>query len=138
MRTQLTSFVALENHCCEHKKNPRVLVKISRLFLLPQTLNTTSIGRLVIYCDVVSSSMRVMSGNPPLVHGLVVIPTQQTHGQGKTVLHHHPLHFISIVLYLPLVTCTFSPSVFPLPKAIISHFPSQRLIKFFLSVVSFI
>lgn len=54
--------------------------------LLLQTLNTTSIGRLVIYCDVVSSSMRVVAGNPPLVHGLVVIPTQQTHGQGKTVI----------------------------------------------------
>ncbi|XP_050714903.1 mucin-5AC-like isoform X5 [Eriocheir sinensis] len=49
-----------------------------------ETLNTTSIGRLVIYCDVVSSSMRVVAGNPPLVHGLVVIPTQQTHGQGRS------------------------------------------------------
>lgn len=48
-----------------------------------ETLTTTSLGRLVIYCEVISSSMRVVGGNPPLVHGLVVIPTQQTHGQGR-------------------------------------------------------
>uniref|UniRef100_A0A0P4VYC8 BPL/LPL catalytic domain-containing protein n=1 Tax=Scylla olivacea TaxID=85551 RepID=A0A0P4VYC8_SCYOL len=48
-----------------------------------ETLATTSLGRLVIYCEVMSSSMRVVAGNPPLVHGLVVIPTQQTHGQGR-------------------------------------------------------
>ncbi|XP_066944658.1 microtubule-associated protein futsch isoform X5 [Macrobrachium rosenbergii] len=48
-----------------------------------EALKTTSVGRLLIYCDVMSSSMRVTAGHPPLLNGLVVIPSQQTHGKGR-------------------------------------------------------
>ncbi|XP_071518260.1 uncharacterized protein Hcs isoform X3 [Panulirus ornatus] len=49
-----------------------------------ETLKTTAIGRLVIYCDVMASSMKVTTGLPSLVHGIVVLPTQQTQGKGRT------------------------------------------------------
>ncbi|XP_069191803.1 uncharacterized protein [Procambarus clarkii] len=47
-------------------------------------LKTSAIGRLVIYCDVMTSSMKVTAGHPPLIHGIVVLPTQQTHGKGRS------------------------------------------------------
>ncbi|ROT63683.1 putative biotin--protein ligase [Penaeus vannamei] len=47
-----------------------------------ETLKTTSIGRLVIYCDVMTTSMKVTAGHPPLIHGITVVPTQQTQGKG--------------------------------------------------------
>lgn len=52
-------------------------------FIFHQTLKTSAIGRLVIYSDVMASSMKVTVGHPSLVHGIVVIPTQQTQGKGK-------------------------------------------------------
>ncbi|KAK4319414.1 hypothetical protein Pmani_009649 [Petrolisthes manimaculis] len=48
-----------------------------------ETLKTTAIGRLVIYCDVMTSSQEITAGHPPLVHGIVVLPTQQTKGKGR-------------------------------------------------------
>ncbi|XP_022908041.2 biotin--protein ligase [Onthophagus taurus] len=47
-----------------------------------ETLNTKEIGRLVIYSDVLTSSQDVLSQK--LVHGLVVIPRQQTSGVGRS------------------------------------------------------
>lgn len=49
-----------------------------------ETLKTTSIGRLVIYCDVMTTSMKVTAGHPPLIHGITVVPTQQTQGKGRS------------------------------------------------------
>ncbi|XP_042875757.1 uncharacterized protein LOC122255619 isoform X5 [Penaeus japonicus] len=49
-----------------------------------ETLKTTAIGRLVIYCDVMTSSMKVIAGHPPLIHGITVVPTQQTQGKGRS------------------------------------------------------
>ncbi|XP_042229880.1 biotin--protein ligase-like isoform X2 [Homarus americanus] len=49
-----------------------------------EALKTSAIGRLVIYCDVMTSSMKVTAGHPPLVHGIVVLPTQQTQGKGRS------------------------------------------------------
>ncbi|XP_069191950.1 microtubule-associated protein futsch isoform X5 [Procambarus clarkii] len=49
-----------------------------------EALKTSAIGRLVIYCDVMTSSMKVTAGHPPLIHGIVVLPTQQTHGKGRS------------------------------------------------------
>ncbi|XP_047490025.1 uncharacterized protein LOC125039795 isoform X2 [Penaeus chinensis] len=49
-----------------------------------ETLKTTAIGRLVIYCDVMTSSMKVTAGHPPLIHGITVVPTQQTQGKGRS------------------------------------------------------
>ncbi|XP_064083584.1 uncharacterized protein LOC135199452 isoform X5 [Macrobrachium nipponense] len=48
-----------------------------------EALKTTYVGRLLIYCDVMSSSMRATAGHPPLLNGIVVLPTQQTHGKGR-------------------------------------------------------
>ncbi|XP_068212277.1 serine-rich adhesin for platelets-like isoform X1 [Palaemon carinicauda] len=48
-----------------------------------EALKTTSVGRLLIYCDVLTSSMRVTAGHPPLLNGLVVLPSQQTLGKGR-------------------------------------------------------
>jgi len=45
-----------------------------------QNLNTKELGRLVIYADVLTSSMYVTENR--LEHGLAVIPRQQTQGQG--------------------------------------------------------
>ncbi|CAL4122816.1 unnamed protein product, partial [Meganyctiphanes norvegica] len=48
-----------------------------------ETLRTHEIGRLAIYCDLMTSSMNVTAGYPHLVHGFVVLPTQQTQGKGR-------------------------------------------------------
>nr|XP_053630974.1 biotin--protein ligase-like [Cherax quadricarinatus] len=48
-----------------------------------EALKTSAIGRLVIYCDVMTSSMRITAGHPPLIHGIVVLLSQQTQGQGR-------------------------------------------------------
>ncbi|XP_011314628.1 biotin--protein ligase [Fopius arisanus] len=47
-----------------------------------ENLSTKELGRLVIYGDVMTSSMHVVAGRQ-LHHGLVVIPRQQTQGQGR-------------------------------------------------------
>ncbi|XP_063990919.1 biotin--protein ligase isoform X1 [Diachasmimorpha longicaudata] len=47
-----------------------------------ENLRTKELGRLVIYGDVMTSSMHVVAGHQ-LHHGLVVIPRQQTQGQGR-------------------------------------------------------
>lgn len=49
-----------------------------KLFL--QMLQTKKLGQLVIYSDILTSSMDVMESH--MVHGLAVIPRQQTQGQG--------------------------------------------------------
>uniref|UniRef100_A0A8D8V3H1 Biotin--protein ligase n=1 Tax=Cacopsylla melanoneura TaxID=428564 RepID=A0A8D8V3H1_9HEMI len=46
-------------------------------------LNTKKLGQVIIYSDVMSSSHNVLDG-PSLVHGLTVIPRQQTQGTGRS------------------------------------------------------
>ncbi|XP_026677474.1 biotin--protein ligase [Diaphorina citri] len=46
-------------------------------------LNTKKLGQLVIYSGVMSSSHNVLDG-PTLLHGLTVIPRQQTQGTGRS------------------------------------------------------
>ncbi|KAH8407265.1 hypothetical protein KR222_011794 [Zaprionus bogoriensis] len=48
-----------------------------------QNLKTEHIGRLVIYAPVVSSSMHVIN-SLELVHGIAVLPQQQTAGMGRS------------------------------------------------------
>lgn len=47
-----------------------------------ESLTTKELGRLVIYADVLTSSMDVVNGTT-LQHGLAVIPRQQTQGKGR-------------------------------------------------------
>ncbi|XP_055375458.1 biotin--protein ligase isoform X2 [Condylostylus longicornis] len=47
-----------------------------------ENLKTTSIGRLVIYAPIISSSQHVIS-DLTLVHGIAVIPRHQTEGSGR-------------------------------------------------------
>ncbi|XP_043280119.1 biotin--protein ligase isoform X2 [Venturia canescens] len=47
-----------------------------------ENLKSKELGRLVIYADILTSSMNVVAGRK-LHHGLVVIPRQQTQGQGR-------------------------------------------------------
>ncbi|KAL0275858.1 UNVERIFIED_CONTAM: hypothetical protein PYX00_003583 [Menopon gallinae] len=47
-----------------------------------ENLHTESIGRLLIYCEILGSSMDVINGE--LAHGLAVVPSQQTSGKGRT------------------------------------------------------
>ncbi|XP_011695670.1 PREDICTED: biotin--protein ligase isoform X3 [Wasmannia auropunctata] len=47
-----------------------------------ENLSTKELGRLVIYTDVLTSSMNVIN-NTQLEHGLTVIPRQQTSGRGR-------------------------------------------------------
>ncbi|XP_015590962.1 uncharacterized protein LOC107265728 isoform X2 [Cephus cinctus] len=47
-----------------------------------ENLTSEHLGRLVIYADIMSSSMDVVAGTT-LHHGLVVIPRRQTKGQGR-------------------------------------------------------
>lgn len=51
-------------------------------------LDTKKLGRLVIYADVLTSSMRVTDCTL-LEHGLAVIPRQQTKGLGKIFIFHY-------------------------------------------------
>ncbi|KAL6440601.1 hypothetical protein ACFW04_003233 [Cataglyphis niger] len=46
-----------------------------------EVLQTKKLGQLVIYSDILTSSMDVMEGH--IAHGLAVIPRQQTQGQGR-------------------------------------------------------
>lgn len=59
-----------------------------------QNLTTEHIGRLVIYMDVVTSSMYVFNG-PVLEHGLVAIPRQMTGGLGKNFYFKSNLLFFA-------------------------------------------
>lgn len=43
-------------------------------------LQTKKLGQLVIYSDILTSSMDVMQNR--MIHGLAVIPRQQTQGRG--------------------------------------------------------
>ncbi|XP_057341887.1 biotin--protein ligase [Microplitis mediator] len=47
-----------------------------------ENLKTKDLGRIVIYADIMTSSMDVVAGCK-LHHGLAVIPRQQTQGQGR-------------------------------------------------------
>lgn len=47
-----------------------------------ENLGTEALGRLLIYCEVLGSSMDVISGE--LIHGLAVVPSQQTSGKGRS------------------------------------------------------
>lgn len=55
---------------------------VSNLFPFFQNLQTEWLGRLVIYSEIMSSSMNVV-GYDQLWHGLVVIPRQQLNGRGR-------------------------------------------------------
>ncbi|KAI4485519.1 hypothetical protein M0804_007024 [Polistes exclamans] len=48
-----------------------------------ENLKTKDLGRLVIYADVLTSSMNVVNDHK-IQHGLVVIPCQQTQGRGRS------------------------------------------------------
>lgn len=52
-----------------------------------QRLATKKLGRLVIYADVLTSSMHV-TDCASLEHGLAVIARQQVKGQGKIFIFH--------------------------------------------------
>lgn len=55
---------------------------LTQFFSLSQALQTKSIGRLVIYAPVISSTMSLVS-NLKMSHGLVVIGKKQTAGVGR-------------------------------------------------------
>ncbi|KAK6641797.1 hypothetical protein RUM44_013514 [Polyplax serrata] len=53
-----------------------------KCFGLLQNLQTKALGRLLIYAEVLRSSMDIVNGE--LVHGFAVVPSQQTSGKGRT------------------------------------------------------
>lgn len=69
-----------------------------------ENLGSKYIGRLVIYCNVISSSMAVLNGIP-LAHGLAVIPCKQTAGTGRggnIWLSPEGCAMFSLQLHIPL------------------------------------
>lgn len=69
-----------------------------------ENLNAEEVGRLVIYSDIMSSSMDVVA-NCRLHHGLVVIPCRQTKGQGRgknTWLSPKGCAMFTLQLHIPL------------------------------------
>uniref|UniRef100_A0A069DXC6 Putative biotin--protein ligase n=1 Tax=Panstrongylus megistus TaxID=65343 RepID=A0A069DXC6_9HEMI len=69
-----------------------------------ENLNTESIGRLVIFSEVITSSMQVIE-NLELCHGFTVIPLYQTKGKGRggnTWLSPKGCAMFSMQLHLPL------------------------------------
>lgn len=69
-----------------------------------ENLGSKHIGRLVIYCNVISSSMAVLNGIP-LAHGLAVIPCKQTSGTGRggnIWLSPEGCAMFSLQLHIPL------------------------------------
>ncbi|XP_023706545.1 uncharacterized protein LOC111863940 isoform X3 [Cryptotermes secundus] len=69
-----------------------------------ENLQSDVLGRLVIFSEVMTSSMDVLSG-VPLQHGLAVVPCQQTHGVGRgenVWLSPEGCAMFSIQLHIPL------------------------------------
>ncbi|XP_054272886.1 mucin-17 [Macrosteles quadrilineatus] len=83
------------------------------LYTCPESFSTVSyfdnlgsqtLGRLVIFSDVMKTAMAVLSG-PPLAHGLAVIPCQQTSGVGRggtTWLSPDGCAMFGLQLHIPL------------------------------------
>lgn len=74
--------------------------------LFVQNLQSEVLGRLVIYSDVMTSSMNVLSG-VSLQHGLTVVPRQQTSGVGRggnVWLSPEGCAMFSIQLHIPLTS----------------------------------
>ncbi|KAB7503063.1 Biotin--protein ligase [Armadillidium nasatum] len=57
-----------------------------------EELNTSFIGRLVVFCEVLSSTMNVVLGKSPLEDGIAVIAIRQREGRGCTMFSLQ-LHF---------------------------------------------
>lgn len=71
-----------------------------------ENLQSEVLGRLVIYSDVMTSSMNVLSG-VTLQHGLAVVPCQQTSGVGRSNnmwLSPEGCAMFSIQLHIPLTS----------------------------------
>jgi biotin--protein ligase len=71
-----------------------------------QNLQSEVLGRLVIYSDVMTSSMNVLSG-VTLQHGLAVVPCQQTGGVGRSNnmwLSPDGCAMFSLQLHIPLTS----------------------------------
>ncbi|XP_021926967.1 biotin--protein ligase isoform X2 [Zootermopsis nevadensis] len=71
-----------------------------------ENLQSEVVGRLVIYSDVMTSSMNVLSG-VSLQHGLVVVPRQQTSGVGRggnMWLSPEGSAMFSVQLHVPLAS----------------------------------
>ncbi|XP_012287095.1 biotin--protein ligase isoform X2 [Orussus abietinus] len=62
-----------------------------------EILSTKVVGRLVIYSDVMTSSMNVTNGRS-LYHGLAIIPRRQTQGQGRHVSLLQHMVSVAVVL----------------------------------------
>lgn len=74
--------------------------------LCVQNLQSEVLGRLVIYSDVMTSSMNLLSG-VTLQHGLAVVPYQQTRGVGRgnnIWLSPEGCAMFSIQLHIPLTS----------------------------------
>ena len=74
--------------------------------LCVQNLHSEVLGRLVIYSDVMTSSMHILSG-VPLQHGLAVVPFQQTGGVGRSTnmwLSPEGCAMFSLQLHIPLAS----------------------------------
>lgn len=63
-------------------RNDAAVFERSKRSVTFQNLKSDIFGRLVIYADVVTSSMDVITG-AKLKHGIVVIPSEQTGGRGR-------------------------------------------------------
>jgi biotin--protein ligase len=71
-----------------------------------ENLHSEVLGRLVIYSDVMTSSMHILSG-VPLQHGLAVVPFQQTGGVGRSTnmwLSPEGCAMFSLQLHIPLAS----------------------------------
>lgn len=62
-----------------------------------QNLRTNHLGRLVIYTEVLTTSMHLIHG-PPLAHGLAVIPCRQTTGVGRFLCRLISCYFYDSIL----------------------------------------
>lgn len=74
--------------------------------LCVQNLQSEVLGRLVIYSDVMTSSMNILSG-VTLQHGLAVVPFQQTGGVGRSTnmwLGPEGCAMFSLQLHIPLAS----------------------------------
>lgn len=77
-----------------------------KICVLVQNLQSEVVGRLVIYSDVMTSSMNVLSG-VSLQHGLVIVPRQQTSGVGRggnMWLSPEGSAMFSVQLHVPLAS----------------------------------
>uniref|UniRef100_A0A6A7FUU6 Biotin--protein ligase isoform X1 n=1 Tax=Hirondellea gigas TaxID=1518452 RepID=A0A6A7FUU6_9CRUS len=98
-----------------------------------QHLKTEAIGRLLLYCEVISSSARVIEGATQLLHGIVVVPRIQTKGVGRGGnVWLSPEGCLMFSLQLHLSLSSFLGSHLPLLQHIVSlavvhALPQQQL-----------